>query len=250
MSNNLVSWADWKEFVDANPCASYVEVITDTQLYVLEVSMGSFVYRTRIRNGTTEWTDYETNYKGNSPQTATVLTSGSGGPVDSVESRLKVKSSNEDSGLERELFSIGEGINMDDSDEDNPLLYIKNPTGSGNRILVWDCSVGVNVENNYALFKIFTNPTVSTNGTSIAPKLRRVGLTDTSIAEIYSIPTVTSNGDEIDYHMIGQNNNSASIMNRFSIIVYPGNSILLTGTPKSNNREAVITFIWAEDTDI
>lgn len=147
---------------------------------------------------------------------------------------------------EGKVFSISTTQNMDSAGTDNPLVYIKNPSASGKVLYLYRVVLGLKVENNYGLFKIFKNPTVTADGTSLTKTNRNIGDSNTSSMEAYYLPTVTSNGTEILSYINAANANSVEILKDFSIFVQAGNSVLITGDPKSNGRPAVITAVWAE----
>jgi hypothetical protein len=138
-------------------------------------------------------------------------------------------------------------VNMPSAGTDNPLLLVRNPTGSGKILYVYKLGFGSTVANVSAIFKVFANPTVTANGTSQAAVSLNIG-GGAPVASMLSTstPTVTAAGSEIESYEAGSNNNSGSFVEDFSIHVAANNSLLITGNPASNNRDAALTIVWVE----
>jgi hypothetical protein len=138
-------------------------------------------------------------------------------------------------------------VNMPSSGTDNPLLLVRNPTGSGKTLYVYKLGFGSTVANVSAVFKVFADPTVTANGTSqAATSLNVGGGAPTASVLATSTPTVTADGAEIESYEAGSNNNSGSFVEDFSIHVAANHSLLITGNPGSNNRDAALTIVWVE----
>jgi hypothetical protein len=138
-------------------------------------------------------------------------------------------------------------VNMPTSGTDNPLLLVRNPTGSGKTLYVYKLGFGSTVANVSAVFKVFSDPTVTANGTSQAATSLNIG-GGAPAASILSTstPTITANGAEIESYEAGSNNNSGSFVEDFSIHVAANHALLITGNPGSNNRDAALTIVWVE----
>ncbi len=147
-----------------------------------------------------------------------------------------------------DMFSVGLAINMATASTDNPLILLRNPSGSGKRIMIWQLFVGVNVTNVSALFKVFANPTVTANGTSQTVYSRKIGQALTPVGLVNTLSTVSSAGSQLQAFSLGQNTNAEPMVSEFSIMLEPNNSMLITGSPSSNNREAAVTVTWTEVT--
>jgi hypothetical protein len=145
------------------------------------------------------------------------------------------------------VYCFAGQINMTSSGSDNPLLYIENPTGSGKVLYIYSMRFGVNVSNNYANIKVFANPTITANGTTQTPPNRCIGGGfGASDMNVYTLPTVSANGTQIENLEVAENGNSIHSAENFAMHFEENNKMLVTGDPKSNNREAAITIIWAE----
>jgi len=147
---------------------------------------------------------------------------------------------------DNKVFGVAISLNQVSAGSANPLLLIKNPSGSGKTLYVYLIAFGVAVTNVSSKFFIFSNPTVTTDGTSQTPSNQKIGSSTTSAIEVYSLPTISANGNRIRSYQVGQNNNSIESIADFSIHLPANNTLLITGDPSSNNREAVITAVWAE----
>jgi hypothetical protein len=138
-------------------------------------------------------------------------------------------------------------VNMPTSGTDNPLLLVRNPTGSGKTLYVYKLGFGSTVANVSAVFKVFSDPTVTANGTSQAATSLNIGGGAPAASVLStSTPTITANGAEIESYEAGSNNNSGSFVEDFSIHVAANHALLITGNPGSNNRDAALTIVWVE----
>lgn len=140
-------------------------------------------------------------------------------------------------------FGYAVSINQPSAGTDNPLVYIKNPSGSGKTIYLKFISYGISVVNVLGSCRVWKNPTVSANGTSrtIIP----FG-SQTTAMELYTVPTVTNSGTLMHDAVSGQNNNSLLMDFAYEIQIAANSSILITGDPGSNNRQAEISVRWIE----
>jgi len=146
------------------------------------------------------------------------------------------------------LFSFSTPLFMASQNAENPLILLRNPSGSGIRIMIWQMFVGINVQNVNGIFKVFANPTVTSVGTLETPRARRVGTAGVAAALISSLPVIAALGDQLHAFTIGQNTNAESMVSEFSLTLEPNNAILITGKPSSNNRESAVSVIWTEIT--
>lgn len=147
---------------------------------------------------------------------------------------------------DEKVFAYSNEIEMATSDTDNPLLLITNPTSSGKTLYLYLITGGIGVENNYAHFKLWGQPTITSNGTSVTPRNRNIGSSTSSVVNVYELPTISDNGNLHEMKTYGQNNNSVNFEIDFALFVPENKSILITGSPKSNSRDATLTVVWAE----
>lgn len=144
------------------------------------------------------------------------------------------------------VFTLSASINMATSGSNNPLVLLKNPSGSGKIIYIYKVSCGINVSNVAGKFVLFKDPTVTNNGTTFTPVNCNIGHANTSISNAYTLSTVSASGTQLLSYQVGQNSNNVTELTDFSIFIQANHSILLTGDPLSNNREANLTLVWAE----
>ena len=146
------------------------------------------------------------------------------------------------------IFSLTASVNMVTSGLDNPLIYLKNPSTSSKVYYIASINAGTTVTNVQASFKIFANPITTSDGTTETARQRYVGTSPVSgTSRSYSTPTVTTPGGILSNLNHGQNNNSVKFADEFTMALYPGNSLLITGNPSSNGRNAVLSIVWIEE---
>lgn len=130
---------------------------------------------------------------------------------------------------------------------DNPLMLITNPTSSTKPFFIWRSRFGSTTANVTMGFKIFSNPVVTSAGTTLSPMNRSVGGSyPNSVAQVTKVPTVSANGELLTALNVGQNNNSIDMNEEFAIKINPGNTLMITANPSTNNREVTITVVWQE----
>jgi hypothetical protein len=147
---------------------------------------------------------------------------------------------------EGKVFTLSGSFSATTAGTDNPIFLIKNPSGSGKifylyRILVGSATVNVQMD-----IRIFSNPTITSNGTSETPRNNLIGSSVTSAFTAFSLPTISANGTRLADLNVGQNNNSLDFLGDFSLQVQANNNILIAANPSSNNRSVLLTLVWAE----
>lgn len=170
--------------------------------------------------------------------------------IGNVGDRLKVDSLSAGTNYleSNQMYSITASLNMAVANSNNPLIYFKNPTGSGKRILVTAIQANISVVNVGATFQVFDTNTVTTDGTAITPRVRNINNSQpASIANVFSLPTgVTLSTLSLHRIFIGQNSAGSNILENNFFILQPNSNFILTGDPSSNNRQAEITVVWGE----
>lgn len=141
------------------------------------------------------------------------------------------------------MFGYATGINQPTAGSDNPLIFLKNPSGSGKNISIKFVAYGIAVANVLGTLRIYKNPTTTANGTSKTIVSFGGG---TTAMQIYEVPTVTANGTLLGTYVVGQNSVSILVPIDFEIKIAPNETILITGNPGSNNRQAEISMRWLE----
>jgi hypothetical protein len=139
------------------------------------------------------------------------------------------------------------GVTASSSGSDNPQILIKNPNGSGKYLIIQDLYCGTQVANVSVLYKVFSTPTVTTNGTAITPVNLRIGSAVASVANAYYLPTVSSRGTQVEALVQGSNNGSITMSIKGQIVLPPNTTILVTADPLSNNRTSSYAITWTEE---
>lgn len=142
-----------------------------------------------------------------------------------------------------QTFGYAASINQPSANTDNPLYLLRNPSGSGKTLYVRFIAYGIAVANVSGVIKVWKNPTVTANGT--AQTIVSFG-GGTTVMLLNSVPTVTANGSQLTDGVTGQNSNSVLLEVNSEIALLPNNSILITGSPLSNNRQAELSIRWIE----
>lgn len=169
--------------------------------------------------------------------------------IGNVGDRLKVDASFTDSGKDNldsnRVYSLAASVNMATGGADNNIFLFRNSSLT-KKIYIQSFYAGVNINNVYTLFKLWSGPTITTNGTLQTSVGRFLGNSaPAAIGLGYTLPTISNRGTNFDSIMNGQNTSSSNLVEK-DLAMNPGQFILLTGQPNSNNREAIITMTWVE----
>lgn len=149
--------------------------------------------------------------------------------------------------INNQLYSTTLTLNMTTANVENPLIFFKNPSGSGKTVYIYKILTGSSITNVQASFSLYANPTSTANGTALTLYSRFVGNSaPASSMNLYYSPTISSNGSKLSVINCGENTTSYPLIDDFSIGLKANNTLLITGNPGSNNRESVITIIWSE----
>lgn len=149
--------------------------------------------------------------------------------------------------LNNKTYSNAFEINAASSGTDNPAILIRNPNGSGKIAYFFVASAGVQINNVFVTYKIFANPTITTNGTSQTPASLNVGGgAGAASILINTLPTISANGTVLVAKLMSQNGTTVEMTQNGIIALNPNNSMLITANPQSNNRVSAYTLHWAE----
>ncbi len=146
------------------------------------------------------------------------------------------------------LYSLGIDVSLMTSGTANPAILIRNPANSGKNIYIYKIAGGVQVANVSVIFTLYSMPTISSNGSTIAISSRFINSgAGASAMLITSLPTASALGTSLMSSVATQNSNSVVIVSEFSIGIAPGGSLLITGNPTSSSRTASFEVAWAEE---
>lgn len=145
-----------------------------------------------------------------------------------------------------QLFSLSGSFTAASGGNDNPIFLIKNPNASGKIFRIVRLTCGVSVTNVLVNYKVTYAPTITTNGTSQTPRNLRIGSATASVAQAFSLPTLSNIGTTVVDFTNGQNAAGSEILGGLNIILEANQNLVVTAAPASNNRAVQITVVWAE----
>lgn len=137
-------------------------------------------------------------------------------------------------------------ITVSSTDEADLALFV-NPIGSGRpaRVNFLDYLFEPLAEGKNSDIKVYRDPTVSVNGTSVSIKPIRKGQAESSVMSFYYSPTITSRGTQLLYNW-GTNNGFVTLPSELGLFVEPGEKWLFTVQTSTGNREHAISVRWVE----
>jgi len=149
--------------------------------------------------------------------------------------------------LSNQMYSMGVVRNSAAADTDNNIVLLRNPNGSGKTVYIVSIVCNNVTTNVTTIFKIFTNPTVTLNGTAVTPDSRFIGNgAAAAITLINTLPTATLPTVSLVAITAGQNSAGVSLIHPYTIGIVANNSLVITASPSSNNRSVSITINWIE----
>ena len=153
----------------------------------------------------------------------------------SVEQRVK----------DGDAYTVTTGLNQISGTTETAYLYLKNPSGSAKSIMITHFKFGTDSASCRSLLRIYGNPTVSANGTSLTiANTKIMSSTPSSSMEAYRSPTVTANGGVLNLDISPANSPSKGL-NRW-YFVEPGNSLLVTVDNSQANADSFADIYWIE----
>lgn len=131
------------------------------------------------------------------------------------------------------------------------LLHLVNPSGSGKNLIIWKLILTCfDTVSSFVYFRIYTNPTITGNGTALTISNGRVMASpNASIANAYRDPTTSALGTfKISCISAGGTAASARTLDvQGSLIIEPNNRILVTGKADGSNRDTSVYVEWSEE---
>jgi hypothetical protein len=132
-----------------------------------------------------------------------------------------------------------------DSNTEKDFLLLKNPSGSGKDILITHFKFGTDSQNVRSMIRIYSNPTVTTDGTSLTISNTLIKSSPPSSGmEAYKFPTTSAKGGNLNLD-INPSDSPSKGLNRW-YWVHPGNSILLTVENSVSNAKTFGDIYWLE----
>lgn len=118
---------------------------------------------------------------------------------------------------------------------ETPICVIKNPTGSGKSLFIFDRKVSTDL--NPLIVRLYLNPVLNVAGSTTAPKNTRTGSSTASISLCYLAATITSNGTLLNSTAATTSTRSSGVM----FIVDPGTSLLITAQQAAMGTSVAIS---------
>lgn len=139
-----------------------------------------------------------------------------------------------------------QSFNLGSSGTETPVLLITN--GGGNTVTLYLHTLGANneVKTQSAKIIIYENPTITVNGVVETPDNLLVGSPTASVMSVFSVPTISANGNSLFVFATGSNQNDLRRNFEFGLALPPGNSMLITGAGSNNNTLVDFVVEWAE----
>lgn len=132
------------------------------------------------------------------------------------------------------------------ADIDNPMLMFVNLSTNTKQFRLISHIVGTEVVNVQTTFRMFLNPVITSSGTAIsATKIYQTGVASAQ-TQVFKTPTISSSGSSIESIPQGQNTPASIVQDNESVAIDPGNVLLFTARPNSNNRTVWISVRWVE----
>lgn len=130
-----------------------------------------------------------------------------------------------------------------------PVMILKNPSGSGkvisiNQILL----VNRHTVSSNVVFRCYTSPTITANGTAITIPTLDVGSGKTTVAQAFRSPTISANGT-LAFTTVasgGANANPTAMQFAGVFTLQANTDILITAIADGTSRIPVVTMIWEE----
>jgi hypothetical protein len=158
----------------------------------------------------------------------------------------------EDHTLNNETFSVARDTTPAAAAE-SPFIFLKNPTGNAVNLNILSIvcaaisSLG-SATGVQTVVRVYSNPTVTVNGTAMTINKQRVGSVIASVMQAFSVPTVTANGALLDVFAISsQGESTVDDIIDYTLILQPNNTLLITvqGTVNGPSEVAVVVE-WSE----
>lgn len=141
---------------------------------------------------------------------------------------------------------INAGTGATDLSIDNPILLVSNPSTSTKTLSLAIRIYGCAVTNVSCMFRVYVDPTVTSNGPSRTINPAYAGNSIYTVAQAFTLPTVSSMGILMDSYIISQNSSGSPIVEPVVLQLPPNHKWLVTAAPSSNNRPVNISIKWTE----
>ncbi len=128
---------------------------------------------------------------------------------------------------------------------ETPHVLIKNPSSSIKSIEITSIKLGDDSESYGSTFRIYSNATVTTNGTALTTVNNLfTASASASISEAYKLPTVSSNGSLHEVVLLPSDHPPKGIGRIF--VIEPGNNLFITVENGISNLKSMVEIYWLE----
>lgn len=145
-----------------------------------------------------------------------------------------------------QVYTVSTTLNMAIGGTQNPLVLLRNPAGSGKVLRILRITAGCTASNVQTTFRLHSGVTITLGGITITPVTTNVGSGAVAVALASTLPTLSVLGNLMMGTHAGQNSQSMDLTKGYEVYLQVNNNLLISGEPVSNNREAVVTVVWAE----
>jgi len=146
------------------------------------------------------------------------------------------------------MFGVTQGETMQTlttKDATYNTILLKNPDGNTKNIIISDITFSTTT-NSRILYRIYFNPIVTDNGTSLTPYCTRLGSNINSLCKVYSIPTISPDENGIMLRSYSLYASTERLELDGKLILKPGTSLLITARPSANTVSSTVDMTWAE----
>jgi hypothetical protein len=179
------------------------------------------------------------------------MTDGSGNPTQSFNNAIEISTFSQFLASEGDLYSIVRDATPALAAESNFIL-LKNPNASGVILYIFKIiSVAISslgsatgVE---SVVRLYSNPTITANGTAMTINNQLIGSADTSLATAFSVPTTTANGNLIRVYAVGSQGLTTLYSQEDFVALQANNNLLVTVQGTVNGpSEVAVNVVWGE----
>lgn len=145
----------------------------------------------------------------------------------------------------QDAFTVTTGLGPVSSTDEYDLLMLRNPSGSGKKILITHFAFGVDSTSTRSIIRIYSDPTVTSDGTALS--IVNTYITSSpkaSVAEAFQDPVISSRGQSLNT-VIRHANSDSRGLNRFYWLD-PGHVALLTCHNSNANADTFADVYWLE----
>lgn len=148
------------------------------------------------------------------------------------------------------MYQCAFEVNSANSSE-NALVLFRNPAGSGKTVSIEAIyALLTNTVGSQIIYRWYSQPTITGVGTSqTITSMYFGGGAPAAVVGVYTLPTRSANGTRVGSGLAIGGTSGGQVYHREyngTVMLAPGQDILLTGQGDGTNRNSCITFHWSE----